>query len=204
MPGRDVFTLSYVGSLHFPQKLDPFLEGFERFIAAENIHNDSCVLNFIGTPDLPLIRRKYQSLIPFVNTTPYMQKQAAIEVMLQSHILLLFLNNDNGWYPAKIYDYLASDRIILSSPDNSGVINRILNKSDSGVVLDKPLEISEWISNRFREFREGKTLRGNKNSCVIKEFDRRRLTERLSRILKTIPLTEPGEILEPVRPDTKI
>jgi len=188
LPSRNVFTLSYVGSLHFPQKLDSFLEGFERFITTENLHSDSCKLNFIGTSDLPLIRKKYHSLIPFIGIRPYMEKQAAIKHMLQSHILLLFSNNDDGWYPAKLYDYLASNRVIMSSPDSGGVINKILKRTNAGVVLDKPIEIANWLSTCMKRFRLRQKLESHSTYDEVKELDRRKLTEKLSRLLNTIPL----------------
>jgi glycosyltransferase involved in cell wall biosynthesis len=187
-PDPGVFTLSYVGTLHFPQQLDPFFEGFSLFIAAENVDPNSCVLNFVGTSDFQFIRDRYPSLIPFTRQLPYMKKQMAVNYMLKSHILLLFLSDDNGWYPAKLYDYLASNRFILASPNNNGVINRILEQTGAGVVLDQPDEIAMQLAAYLKRFRRGQDLKSNNDPQTVRELERRHLTEKLSSILNEITL----------------
>jgi len=178
-----MFTISYVGTLHFLQELTVFMEGFERFLSDSKTFVDRCRLNFIGSGDLNIIDRKFKLVREVARFFPYVSKHEAIKFMRISHVLLLFLSGDTGWYPTKLFEYLASGRPILASPDNGGVVTDLLKCTSSGVVLDSPEKVTEWMERRFSEFRENGTLKYCGKSEIISKFHRVRLTENLSYIL---------------------
>lgn len=182
-PKKEPFYISYVGTLHFTQKLDPFLIGFEKFIRTSRVQPEMCKLNFVGTSGVKTIIKKYNTIQKYVKNVPYIAKSDAIKFMLQSHILLLFLNNDTGWCPAKIYEYLASERWILASPNNSGVINRLLKETNAGIVLDKPVEIANWLKMKFNEFIANGYKQPNTNLIAVQKYSRNNQVKRLVQIL---------------------
>ncbi|MDY6950061.1 MAG: hypothetical protein SWE60_00980 [Thermodesulfobacteriota bacterium] len=186
VPDKEALTISYVGTLHFPQRLDPFFRGFEKFVLDSKVAPGSCVLNFIGTPHIESINRDYPLIREYARFIPYVSKPEAIQCMSRSHVLLLFLSKDTGWYPAKTYEYLASHRVILASPDNGGVMNRLLRGAEAGVVLDTPSEIASWLNEKMAEFRKSGQLRSSTRMDAVREFDRKRQTARLAQILNGV------------------
>jgi len=182
-PTTEKINISYVGTLHFTQRLDIFLEGFDIFVKQSKISERKCRLNLIGTGEIALIKQKYQPLGKYIHYIPYVSKEAAISYMAQSHILLLFLNDDTGWYPTKAFEYLACGRAILASPDNGGVISELLRMSGSGVALNSPEEIALWLEETIREFHQYGNVKISPNIQYTGQYERKNLTERLSGIL---------------------
>ncbi len=182
-PGKKRFTISYVGTLHFPQKLHTFLEGFKRFSLGHSISPKECTLNFVGTSKVSKIDKEYKVIRRYCNFVPYVSKPKAIKYMTLSHILLLFLNEDTGWYPTKVFEYLASGRQVLATPDNGGVINDLLKKTRGGVVLNSPKEVAFWLNKQFEIFKLKSELKNLTKMEAVKEFDRKRQTGKLAKIL---------------------
>lgn len=180
------FTLAYVGTLHFPQRLAPFFAGFKCFVERFRLSPQDCRLTFVGTGDIPLLNESYPSLRGFIRHFPYTAKQEAIAHMARAHILLLFQNEDTGWYPTKVFEYLACGRTILASPDNGGVINGLLARTGAGVVKNHPEQIAQWLGERWEELGRRGTLDRTLDRDAIAGYDRRRLTGRLAEILNQV------------------
>ena len=185
-PDNKIFIISYVGSMHFPQKPQIFLSGFQRFLECPAVSTENCKLQFIGTSEIAGLINDYPLIKKYTVITGYLSKPEAIRRMCESHILLLFLNEDDGWYPTKAFEYLASGRTILASPDNGGVINELLNSANAGIVLNSPDAVSEWLEVKFKEFQFNGSLERTRNPEVVARFDRRKLTATLATILDSI------------------
>jgi glycosyltransferase involved in cell wall biosynthesis len=182
-PTGSKLNISYVGTLHFPQQLKPFFEGFKTFIEQSNVSEKECQLNFVGTGEIPFLKKKDPLLKRFIKHIPYTSKEDAITYMAKSHILLLFLSDDTGWYPTKAFEYLASGNIILASPDNGGVINELLERAKAGTVSKDAEHVARWLGEKIREFREHGYLTLSPNRQYIERFERKKLTQRLAGIL---------------------
>lgn len=185
-PNNVQLNISYVGTLHFPQRFNYFLEGFNIFIKHSNISEQECRLNFVGTGEIAFVKKKYQLLERYIHFIPYTSKEAAIRYMAKSHILLLFLNDDNGWYPTKVFEYLASGNTILASPDNGGVINELLKLTRAGIVSKNPDQIAFWLEDKIGELRQYGHLKVYPNRQYIEQYERKKLTQRLAKILDNV------------------
>ena len=196
-PDSAHLSLAYVGTLHFPQRLDPFLEGFGRFVRGSNVSSQECRLNFIGTGEIAWVRTKYPLLAGYIHYLPYLSKADAIRHMAESHILLLFLNDDTGWYPTKAFEYLAAGNAILASPDNGGVIHEMLERTAAGTVAKGPEQIAQWLGEKMAEFRQNEQLKTSFRRSRVEDYERSNMARRLASILDDIcpgsPLAAVGE-----------
>lgn len=183
-PDKKKFIVSYVGTLHFPQRLKIFFKGFRQFITETGVSPAHCCLRLVGTDQISwLIEGDYSLIKGFLTFIPYVPKIEAIKMMIESHILLLFLNNDNGWYPTKVFEYLAAGRPILATPDNGGVIKDLLKKTNAGDVVNSSDAVSKWISARYQEFEKTGEVKSLSKMEIIKIFERKNSTESLSDVL---------------------
>ena len=196
-PDSARLSLAYVGTLHFPQRLDPFLEGFGRFVRSSDVSSQECRLNFIGTGEIAWVRKKYPLLAGYIHYLPYLSKADAIRHMAESHILLLFLNDDTGWYPTKAFEYLAAGNAILASPDNGGVIQEMLERTAAGTVAKGPEPIAQWLGEKMAEFRQNGQLKTSSRRFGVEDYERSNMARRLASILDDIcpgsPLAAAGE-----------
>ena len=190
-PDSARLSLSYVGTLHFPQRLDPFLEGFGMFVRRSHVSSQECRLNFIGTGEITWVRKKYPHLAGYIRYLPYLSKADAIRHMAESHILLLFLNDDTGWYPTKAFEYLAAGNAILASPDNGGVIHEMLERTAAGTVVKGPEQIALWLGEKMAEFRQGGQLKISSRRLRVEDYERSHMARRLAAILDDICLGSP-------------
>lgn len=185
-PQGKPLTLAYVGTLHFPQRLEPFFEGFKLFVERFKLTEQDCKLHFVGTGEIPLLSEGFPSLTGYIHHFPYTSKREAIAQMVRSHILLLFQNEDTGWYPTKAFEYLACGNTILASPDNGGVINALLSQTGAGVVKHTPDQIAQWLGEKWEELCRWGKLNKASDRVSVEAYERRRLTGRLAEIFHKV------------------
>lgn len=192
LPDKKKFTISFIGTLHNNTNTDVFMEGFYRFVRAKRISPKNCKIEFIGDTNghkrIKFTYPNYKKIDKFFKFIPPVAQEEAIKRMCRSHILLSFPLNMEGCCPAKTYEYLASGRPILVSPDGKflDVIRKILNQTNGGVILNSPEEIEKWIKIKFDEFSETGIVRSCTIQTAILEYSRENQVELLSQILNKV------------------
>jgi len=185
-PDSKCLTLSYIGSLHFTQKTDVFFQGLSQFFEENQIDRDKFQVQFIGCPAAKSRYQQYANVKGYVREIAYLPREQAQEYMMQSHILLLFLINDDGWYPMKVFEYLSTNAQILATPRDHGVIDKILTDSGKGITLDTPSETAGWLKEKWKEFLENGKLTAHINKTALDAMDRRKNVQMLAQILDDI------------------
>lgn len=190
LPSKKIFTISFIGTLHTNTRTDMFFEGFHRFVRAHRISPSVCRVEFIGdTVGYRTIEQDYDGfgdIAEFITFYPSVSQEEANEMMCRSHLLLSFPLDMRGCCPAKTYEYLASRRPILVSPDglHRGVIREILEKTKGGVILNSPEEIADWLGMKFREFQDTGHVKSSTDWSAVQEYSRERQVRVLAQILE--------------------
>ena len=186
------FTISFIGTLHNNTNTVVFMEGFERFVERGNISSEKCKVLFVGEPNGHSRVKEtfpgFDKIKNFFQFEPSVSQEEATRRMCLSHILLSFPLDMRGCCPAKTYEYIASGRPILISPDGKyrDIIKKIVVKTNSGVVLNTPEEIERWLTLKFDEFSATGTVRSNTNQQAIKIYSRNNQVRKLSKILTRV------------------
>ncbi|MCK4828778.1 hypothetical protein KA005_74290, partial [bacterium] len=189
-PDRNVFTISFVGTLHTRANPNVFLEGFHKFVRTNRISPDVCQIQFIGDSlghkRIQAAYVYFDEISDFFSFRPPMSQSEAIKGMLQSHILLSFPLDMEGCCPAKTYEYLASKRPILVSPDglHRGVIKELLSQTNGGVILNSPQEVARWLEIKFEEFSATGYVTSDTKWSAVEEYSRENQAMKLSQILE--------------------
>jgi len=189
-PSTSVFTLSFVGTLHSNTNPFVFLEGFRQFIERNKLDPEDCRLSFTGSGFWHIEHEydRFEKIRKYIHLEGGVSQEEAIKRMHEAHILLLFPLDMEGCFPAKTFEYLASGRPILVSPDGKyrGVVKSILRTTKAGKVLNTPDEIADWVEKKYEEFRKTRGVRSNTDMEEVEKFSRKRQAETLAGILNEI------------------
>lgn len=191
-PDGKVFTLSFIGTLHNNTTTAIFMEGFHRFVGDEKVSPTECRVEFIGDTKGHLrIAREYEKfskIDSFFAFKPSMSQFDANEKMCRSHVLLSFPLDMEGCFPAKTFEYLASGRPVLVSPDGRyrGVIRDVLARTGGGVILNSPAEVAEWFSSKYKEFLRTGYVESDTDREAVREYSRERQVHFLAGILDKV------------------
>lgn len=97
-------------------------------------------IRFVGNVEpLVLTNLAENNLSKYVDNLGYMSHHEAIHFQQTSPILLLLINNtpnSKGILTGKLYEYMASERPILAIGPTDSDIARILNETNSGLIVD--------------------------------------------------------------------
>ena len=64
----------------------------------------------------------------------------------------------DGWYSAKLYDYIGSARPILAMADNDGIVARLIQRTNSGVTASTLSGLKDALLGLYEEYiRNGST-----------------------------------------------
>lgn len=200
----DMLTISLAGSILHYHPLEKFLKEVDSFIATSNI---PVRINFYGVNNsnlwAELIKDNYPSVHVNCNFYKSLDNLQLINELRKSHCLLLF-----NYYlipGTKVYDYLATKRLILFCFEDdldadkaylSGRISKdflkkqlneqteILNKTKAGIVLESSDELKIVLDRLNDEFKLTKKIKCHSNN--IDEFSRLKGVEILAREINNL------------------
>ncbi len=186
VPDRDLFTITYTGTILGTQADNAFPDGLRLALSQNELFRKSAIVRFVGQLD-PAYRTRLSGLEGNVEVSNYVRHGAAIDLMLRSDLLLLILpNTDESHmvYTNKFFEYLAARRPVLALVP-PGLISEIVVHEKVGLVAppDDPPAIAEALLILFEEVRtrpHGYSISDNMLAC----FDRRRLTGELAAVLQ--------------------
>ena len=91
--------------------------------------------------------------------------------------MLLFVQwkgeGNEGWYSAKIYDYIGSGRPILALANKGGIIDDIITRTSSGFITDNEYGIRQYIAKLYSEFSKNGFVRHDNNGAEVSKETRR-------------------------------
>lgn len=134
-PDRDVFTITYVGSVADNYPLNAFLAAMEKLL---HEHQDMR-LRFVGTVS-SAFQERIESLPPQqVEMIAYVEHRKAINFMSSSDVLLLVIPShasSKGIPPGKLFEYMAVEKPILVLGPEGGDAANIIQASGAGTNLN--------------------------------------------------------------------
>lgn len=139
MPLTKKFTITYTGQIYEgKQDMGLFRQAYDDLIRTGTISSEDTELRIFGPQG---------TLIP---------KKEAILRQRESQVLLLLNWLDNqGIYTLKIFEYLASERPILSvGGTGSDVVEDLLKKTNAGVYARTESNVKEYLEKYYLEFKE--------------------------------------------------
>lgn len=183
------FTITYTGQI-YTGKQDPskLLVALRDLIEDKSIEPNNVEVRFYGPWDGSLASEieKYR-LSSIVKQYGIVGRGVAFNKQKESHLLLILYWEDpreRGWYPLKIFEYLAAQRTILSIGGfGNDVVETLLKETNAGVYCITVEDIKNTLKILYSEYkRVGKvTYKGNMQE--VNKYSYREMAKKFAEIL---------------------
>ncbi len=183
------FVISYLGTFYRNRNPEPLLRAIRELIAERKIDPTKVLVRFVGYQNenaersaMELVRQ--YGLSGIVDISSWLPRRRALEIMVQSHVLLLLAEDQPLQIPAKVYDYIGADSEILAVT-GEGATSDLLREVGVGIVIppDNNPVLKTAIKTNYQRYLNSMNQRKDcflgKNSLPTK-FNRRHLTRELA------------------------
>ena len=177
-PGR--LCIVFLGSYY-----TPFREPIIRFLDVVNELQPGAEVVFVGRAAVPVhvlnVRTRNATCIMHV------PRMKALSFGAGSDFLFVVMPRFAKWIPTKIYDYLRLGKPVLALVPEDGDAARIIRESNAGFVLSYDVgKMRQQLGSIFERWKQGDFENFKPDQAYVKQFERRRLTERMARVFDDI------------------
>ncbi|WP_075343089.1 glycosyltransferase family 4 protein [Tenacibaculum agarivorans] len=183
------FSITHIGSMNSERNPKGLWQALEELIDENKEFADDLELKFIGKIDDSIWDNEIETRdFKTVKRISYVPHIEAKEYQRKAQVLLIIVNDypsSKEMIPGKTFEYLQAKRPIIGFAPEDGDLADILKYTNAGLAIDfnnKDLAKNE-IAKLYREFKNGTLVCNSKN---IEKFHRKKLTEKLSLIIKDI------------------
>ena len=192
-PGNltDKFTITYTGNLYpGKQSPEPLFAGLRDLISQGSINADDMEVRFYG-PKAGWIDKQAERyrLTGIVRQFGMVPREIALNKQRESQLLLLLKWSDTqqrGVYPAKIFEYLAARRPILTVGGSPDVVDRLLDETKAGVSGQTGEEIKALLLPLYREYKSTGAVSYSGDEAETNKYSHREMARKFASILDSI------------------
>lgn len=184
------FTVTYVGTIYYGQKIEIFCEAFKQLIDQTPSIKAKLLLPgmMYYKEQHERINRIMQGYEQYVECTPRMDRQKILEIEKKTHLLLhVAWDEQSGIIASKIYEYLASGTPILVTPTDRGSIEEIVQSSGCGTCTTTIEETLGFIQQEYLRYSKGEIRRNDTSAPGVLQFSRQEQVKRLAELLNSLP-----------------
>lgn len=184
------FTITHYGSLYFGRIPINTLSAINKLIESNKIDKNKITLNLYGKIDADIKLKLYAlDFHKILKISGYLPHTECISKGFSSDILLLYIGESKKLkpiYSGKLFEYLKLNKPILSLSPNSSEVEILLNnhKAGSNYHPNDTNGIKYFIYKKYIEWEENGFVISN--SINIKKFERKNLTQSLSKIFNKL------------------
>jgi glycosyltransferase involved in cell wall biosynthesis len=191
IPLTSKFTITYTGNI-YAGKRDPTLlfQALSQMRQAGKVSPDNCEVRFFGGSSLnvllPIIKKYH--LEDIVNIYGFVPFKESVRKQKESTVLLLLGwgdPRDKATYTGKIFEYLGAQRPILALGYKGGNIDKLLQSSGTGVLVDEVRSMEDILCRWLQEWHQTGEIvsHWNPNTNVVKRYTRREGARKLAELL---------------------
>ena len=182
------FTITHVGLINADRNPFSFWKALADICSVNEEFANDYQVNIVGKIAPEVEQSIADSKLKNVEYIGYVSHDKVKSYQNNTQVLLLAVNNvksAKGIITGKIFEYLQAKRPILAIGPIDGDLAKIINDTNSGKIVDfEDVEtLRDEILNLYREYKDGSLSVESKN---IEQYHRKKLTERLSEIIKEV------------------
>ena len=190
-PLQRKFRIVHTGSLYGLRSPKYFLFALHKLIQEKPYLRKHVEVQFVGNygKEAPIIVDKLglNDLVQFVR---YMPHEKCLELMVNSHILLLIVASEglktSGIVTGKLFEYLFSGIPVLALASKESIVANIVQSAKAGLVVSSNVEaIKDAILEFYEQWAEGK-LSATTEMASIERYNRKVLTRKLVQIFEKV------------------
>lgn len=179
---KDKFVISYTGTLGQSQIIDNFIKAVSEL---NNEIKQKIEINFYGSfhPSVKFLLNSVKE----INIYPNVPHEKAVEIMLNSDILLLVIpnsSNNKGIVTGKIFEYMATKNFILGIGPIDGDASEILHRTNTGKIFSYKHDLKPIITEQFYRWQNDEEL--IINQIEVSKFSRKKTAEQFACIFEEL------------------
>lgn len=183
------FTLSHIGLL--PAQSNPKIlwSVLGKLVIENDDFAKNLQLNLTGNVSKKVLESISEfGLDKYLKLKQYVPHSEAVRLQKKAQVLLLLIPQVNGAVgivTGKIFEYLVSSRPILAIAPTNGDVSKIIKETNTGNVVgfNDEVTLKIVILEFYKQYKQNK-LRLNPEN--VAQFHRKKLTEKLAKIIKSI------------------
>ena len=192
-PGRltEKFTLTYTGNIYpGKQSPEPLFSALSELVLQGEIIADDIEVRFYGS-ELNWINElvfRY-GLDTVVKQYGRVDRETAVRKQKESRVLILLKWNDpaqKGITPAKIFEYLAAKRPVLTIGEFKDVTDDILQETNAGVNVRAKDNLRDVLLNLYHEYKQKGSIAYNGSESAINRYSHKEMARKFAAILDSI------------------
>lgn len=154
------FSITYTGPVYTGKHdTDQFLSTLKYLLDRKVLNRKDLEIRFYGHQNELLQNQIDQYMLnDVVKQFGLIPRKEAVEKQRESQLLLLFYWNDSGvkgWYPLKVFEYLASGRpMIVTGGTGGDVVEKLVNQTGGGIYCRSRMEMVQTLSKFYLEYKE--------------------------------------------------
>ena len=184
---REVFTVTYAGSMYGKRNPEVFLAAVQRLVEAGSLPLAEIRLQFIGRFGAEVhAMLDHPALRASIVVKDYMPHAESVRYLFQSDALLMIVDDFKGneeIVPGKVFEYMGSGRpIITLAPE--GAVTRVIEQTRSGrCARSKDVDaVAGIIMDFYLQWKAG-TLGAGQDREAVEQFERKKIAARLASLL---------------------
>lgn len=190
---NDRFTIVYTGKLHEDaQPVTALFRVLRDLVREGRIDRRGIEVRFhilgYDKPDIAGMARSY-GLEDVVCEREKVSYHESLRVQQAADVLLFVQwqgRNGDGWYSAKLYDYLGARRPILALGRRGGIIDELVTKTGSGTVAGDDAELGAALVRFYDEYRRTGQVLCRADDEEVSRHTRRVRAERLAGVCDSV------------------
>ncbi len=185
-PFPAVFTITYTGTMADTYQPQAFFEAVKLF--REQKPEATLTLRFVGKlSDNLLAYAQNLGLGDVLDLVPYVPHAESIQYLLKSSVLLLVIpvtDHAGGILTGKVFEYLASQRPILSLGPVEGDAAAIISGCEAGQTFERESvhDMAEWLTKHYQLHQQGNLPLSPK--ALVVAYSREAQAEAVVRLLE--------------------
>jgi hypothetical protein len=192
------FTITYTGQIYTgrqdPSKLLVALQDLTR---DRTMNPAEVEVRFYGPEDELLARAiEEYGLSAIVKQYGIVAREVAFKKQRESHLLLiLYWENprERGWYPLKIFEYLAAQRTILSTGGfGNDVVETLLKETKAGVYCRTVEDIKSTLKVLYSEYKSNGKVAYKGKIEEVSKYSYREMARKFATILDQVLADKPS------------
>jgi glycosyltransferase involved in cell wall biosynthesis len=184
---NECFTVTYGGTLYDAQDPSVFLDGLDLALEEAPEAKQKMQVAFFGQScDAirdKLSRMKHRDVVVLGGT---LTRPVMLERFCASDILLFVSVQAKGFATGKLFEYLGSERPILSVPGDGDITDQILAETRAGVVATTPDAVAGQLRAWYREWRETGTVASRCLKDEVYKYTRQSQAKQMAKVLDKV------------------
>ena len=187
------FTITYTSQVIYAGKQDPskLFAALQELITDGTINPKDAEVRFYN-PENKLLAKgiKEYGLSAVAKQYGIVPREISFEKQRESQLLLLLNWEDQrerGWYPLKIFEYLAAQRPILATGGSGDdVVKKLLDETNAGMYAKEVKDIKSILKELYLEYKQKGKISYSGNTERIDKYSYREMAKKFAEALDNL------------------